>query len=533
MLDKIGDSAFPVSEDSQLVDKDPVTRVPTTELTAPAAAMPMWLRLLLGVLQAALMVAILLGSFMLAKKMIDDKPEPRKRRAFKTVYTIDTVTVKQTDYQPVISSYGQIVAARSVELRALVSGEIVKVNPKLRAGAKVSKGESLIEIDTFNYKGALAEAEANLVEANARITENEAQISLEKGKLFAANEQLQLALADFKRLEALKKRQAATQQQLEIRKLVVSQRKQSAAVAEDTIEVQQARIEQLRASLLRLQWRVDQAQRNLESTTLTAPFDGIVRSSTAELGRAITANDVVVSMYEADTMEVKFTLTDAEYGRLSGEGIGFVGRKVKVIWSVGGNRWEYPATIDRAGAEITSTRGGVELFALIENTPGALALRPGAFVEVAVPDRIFPGTFIVPDTSVYSTNTVYTVVDGKLVENPVDIVAFEGENALIESGLKEGDEVLVTRITEVSAGLNVRREGDAAKRPDSAAGRGGKNAGADAAQPGARRPGPPSPEEIARVAKANGLSVAEFRALERPEQRKMIGAHRASGQAGD
>ncbi len=531
MLDKIGDSTFPVAEDKQSKDHEPSAVVSTVEKIAPVSSTPIWLRLLLGILQAALMIAILLGSFMLAKKMIDDKPEPRKRRAFKTVYTVQTVTAAQADYQPTITSYGQIVAARSVDLRSLVSGEIIKVNPKLRAGAKVAKGETLVEIDEFNYRGALAEAEANLVEAKARITENEAQISLEQGKFAAAQEQLQLATADLKRIESLKQRQAATQQQLEIRKLVVSQRKQTAAVAKDTIEVQKAKIEQLRASLLRLQWRVDQARRNLDSTALTAPFDGIVRSSTAEVGRALTANDVVVSMYEADTMEVRFTLTDGQFGGLQSEQSGIVGRKVQVIWSVGGKRWEYPATIDRVGAEITSTRGGVELFALIQNTPDSVAIRPGAFVEVAVPDRVFTDTIIVPDTSVYGTDTVYTVVDGKLVENRVSIAGFEGENALISSGLKVKDEILVTRITEVSAGLNVRREGETPQRGNgsgSGSGKGAQN-GAPAQPAGARR-GPPSPEEIAKIAKANAISIEEFQALPRPEKRKLIGAHRSSEQ---
>ena len=249
-----------------------------------------------GVLQIILMIAVLFGSFMLAKRMIDDKPDPRQRRAFKTVYTIDTVEAKLGDYQPVFTSYGQTIAARSVDLRSLVSGEIIAVNPKLRAGARIAKGEALVEIDEFNYRGALAEANANLQEAQARLLENEAQIALEQSKLESANEQLELAVTDLQRIESLKERQTATQQQVEARKLVVSQRKQSVALSENTLKVQQARIDQQKASLLRLQWKVDQAQRNLDSTTLVAPFSGIVRSSTAEIGRAITANDVVVSM---------------------------------------------------------------------------------------------------------------------------------------------------------------------------------------------------------------------------------------------
>ncbi|MEP1206918.1 MAG: efflux RND transporter periplasmic adaptor subunit [Rhizobiaceae bacterium] len=526
MLDKVGDKDLAVTENAAGKDvEDAVSIIAPTADGALTQKRSVLISVLMGLLQVVLMIAVLFGSFMLAKRMIDDKPDPRKRRAFKTVYTIETVEAKMADYQPVFTSYGQTVAARSVDLRSLVSGEIVQVNPKLRAGARIAKGESLVEIDEFNYRGALAEANANLQEAQARLLENEAQISLEQSKLQSAVEQLDLAVADLERIESLKERQAATQQQVEVRKLVVSQRKQSVALAEDTIKVQQAKIEQQKASLLRLQWKVEQAQRNLESTKLVAPFAGIVRSSTAEIGRAITANDVVVSMYEADTMEVQFTLTDAQYGRLQTDSAGLIGRKVEVVWPVAGKDWTYPGMIDRLGAEITSSRGGVELFAVVGEAPDSVAIRPGAFVEVKVPDQVFKNAVIVPDTALYGTDTIYTAVDGKLVENKVEVVSFEGENALVGSGLKDGDQVLVTRITEVSAGLNVRLEGDAPQRPT------GRPASQGNGQNAAASQGRPSPEEMAKVAKANNLSMEEFRALPVPKRRELIGAHRAAAPA--
>lgn len=527
MLDKVGGKDLPVAENDIAAEKDDAVAVlAANTLVTPVKKRSIFVSMFMGILQIILMIAVLFGSFMLAKRMIDDKPDPRKRRAFKTVYTIDTAEAKLGDYQPVFTSYGQTVAARSVDLRSLVSGEIVAVNPKLRAGARIAKGEALVEIDEFNYRGALAEANANLQEAQARLLENEAQIALEQSKLESAQEQLLLAVTDLDRIESLKERQTATQQQVEARKLVVSQRKQSVALSENTLKVQQARIEQQKASMLRLQWKVDQAQRNLDSTTLVAPFSGIVRSSTAEIGRAITANDVVVSLYEADTMEVQFTLTDAQYGRLQTDSEGLIGRKVQVVWPVAGKDWTYPATIDRLGAEITSTRGGVELYALVGDAPDSVAIRPGAFVEVRVPDQIFQNVAVVPDTALYGTDTIYTAVEGKLVEHKVDVVAFEGENALVGSGLSDGDQVLVTRITEVSAGLNVRREGEAPQRP---AGRPtGEGNGQNNPSAAAPRRGRPSPEEMAQVAKANNLSMEEFRALPTPKRRELIGAHRAA-----
>ena len=467
-----------------------------------------------ALLQASLMIAILIGSYFIAQRMIADKPEPRKRPAFQTVYTVDTVKPVAQDRQPVFTAYGQTIAARSVELRSLVSGEIVAVNPNLRAGAQVAKGGTLVEIDEFEYRGALAEAQANLAEARARVTENEAQVALERSKLGSAGEQLELAQADLDRATSLRKRNAVTQQQVEARKLIVSQREQALAISRDMITVQEARVQQMSATIDRLQWRVEQAQRNLNSTVLKAPFNGIVRTSTAEIGRAITANDVVVSMYEAGSLEVTFTLTDAQYGRLQTSGAGLTDRKVELAWIVGGKEYTFPAAIDRIGAEIISNRGGVEVIARLDGITNDVTLRPGAFVEVRVPDVVFKNTFTIPDTAIYGTNTVYTLVDGKLVEITVAVAAFEGEQVLISSGLKPGDEVLTTRITEVSAGLNVRREGDPVETH-------GPQAGKEAAK------GRPSAEEMQKILAANSIDRAAFLALPQKERRAMVAKWRS------
>ncbi len=469
------------------------------------------------IVQAVLMVAILWGAYNATLRMIDEKPEPRKRRAFKTVYTVETVTAQKKDYRPRFVSYGQTVAARTVELRSLVSGEIIAISPNLSAGAHVNRGDELLKIDEFRFQGALSEARANLIEAEARIAENEAQIALEQSRLKAAQEQTKFAVDDLERIEKLIARKTATMQQMDARKLVVSQRNQAVALARDTIKVQQARLAQLKATISRLDWKVKEAQRNLESTSLKAPFSGVVRSSAAEIGRAITANDVVVSLYEEGSLEVRFTLTDAQYGRLQTAAGGLLSRQVEVIWSVGGRDWKYEATIDRLGAEITSNRGGVEVFATVAQTSNAVTIRPGAFVEVRVPDRQFAGVISVPDTALYDNDTVYIAVDGKLEERKVDIAAFEGETALVTSGLNAGDEVLTTRITEVSAGLNVRREGDPAPEKTSTA----KN--------GPPPTGRPSREEVAKILKANNLTRDAFRALPQAKRREMIQTHRVAG----
>lgn len=411
-----------------------------------------------GVLQIILMVAVLAGAFYGMNYLINSGEKPPKRPAFKTVYTVDSQVVAAGNFQPTMVIYGEIVASRKVDLRSLVSGEVTSVNEKLKAGAMITRGESLLEIDRFNYEGALREARANIAETEARIAEYDARILSEQTKLKSLESQLLLAQNDFQRFEVLRDNGTATQKQVDDRSLILSQRDWSVSQTTINLDAENAKLAQQKAILEKLKWREEQASRNLSDTVLQAPFTGIVSNSQVEVGKMVGANDVVVSIYEADKLDVRFTLTDQRFGRIRSDNDGLIGRKAEVIWVVGGKEHRFPAKIERIGAQITSDRGGVEVFATIEGSVDKSALRPGAFVEVHVPDKTFADHFKVPESSLYNGDTAYIVVDGKLVEKSVSVSGYDGDFALVQGGLSSGDEVLVTRIAEISSGLSVKTE---------------------------------------------------------------------------
>ncbi len=470
-----------------------------------------------GLLQIILMVAILAGSVFVMNQLIKSKPAPKARHAFKTVYTIKTTQVKRLDHQPEFVSYGQIEAARKVDLRSLVSGEVVSVSKKLRAGAKVSEGEALVEIDRFYYQGDLHEAQANLKETQARLLEYKARIVSEKSKLTSAKDQLAIAERDLARAKSLKKKGTMTTQQVEVRTLVYSQRQQALNLAENMVKIEQARLGQQEAAAERLQWRVSQAEKNLQNTVLKAPFSGIVRSSAVDVGKLLSANDVVVSLYEPGKLEAKFTLTDAQFGRLQNNDEGLIGRKVKISWSTGGQQQNYTGSIERIGADINSSRGGIEVFAALNNIGTQFEIRPGAFVEIIVPDKIFKDTVRLPEQSIYNGKHVYVAKDGKLNKQEITIAAFDGEFVLISSGLKSGEKVLSTRIAEVGEGLNVLEEGaednSIVDKQDSSL--------------SSKKGGPPSTAELSAILTAHNLSKSRWKKLDLAERRRIIREHRA------
>ena len=412
-------------------------------------------------LQALLALAIIFGAYQGMKQLILARDDVPKRPARETIYPVTTRVLEVRDHTPELTVYGEVLAARAAELRALVAGEIQRVNPKLEVGGTIDAGEELVAIDPFQYKGAVTEAKANLVEARASLREARGRVATEEGNVSRAEEQLTFARRDLDRASQLASSGAVTERTLDERRLLVSQREQALEQRRNALAVEKARVEQQQAAIDRLEWRLSQAERNLDDTVLQAPFDAVVRSETAAIGRLVGVNDVVATLYDRTALEVRFTLSDSQYGRILSDTGSVVGRPVRVSWHIGGVPVVYSGEILRTGAEVAVDRGGIDVYASVATGDDLAALRPGAFVEVTLADRTYRDTARIPEAALYGTDHVFVVVDGRTQRRSVKAVAFDGPNLLVEGDIRSGDVLVATRLDEVGDGVLVEDPGRA------------------------------------------------------------------------
>lgn len=331
-------------------------------------------------------------------------------------WPVEVVSVQQRDEQPQLQLFGEVVSGRRSELRALVPGRMVSAGPNFREGARVGRGELLVEIDPFEYRNDLAEQKALYAEAQVRMKTVE---------------------RDLKRIRELYAENNVSEQNLDDALLAVEQ--------------QTATLEQRRISLAR-------AERALRDTRLTAPYDGVVHAISADLGKQLSVNDKVAEVIDTSRLEVRFTLSNSQFGRIIDNGADVAGRPVSVAWQVGDETLNYAGRLDRVGAEIDSTTGGVELYAVVDSGDATL-LRPGAFVWIHMPDRVFPQVFRAPESALYGENTVYVVSDGRMKPRTVRVLGFDGNDILFvpagEVPVVNGDQVITTQIREGGDGVRV------------------------------------------------------------------------------
>ena len=406
-------------------------------------------------LQIALPLLTLVCAVLAVGYLRATKPEIERTGPAERERPVAAVTVSIADIQPDIAAYGEVVAQRDVELRALVAGPVVAVGESFVNGGAVRAGDLLVEIDPFEYRAAVTEAEAALLEARALLAETAAELGAEEAGLVEERTQLALAERELQRRRDLLAKGTASEKAVDDALVRRSERTRAAAGTERRAAGLRARLARQEAVIARSAVALERAQRDLSNTRLVAPFDGYLTGVSAALGKRLGVNDRVVRLLDQAGLDIRIQLSDADYGRLVSSAAGLSGRPVEVIWRAGQSSFPFQAVIERADGEVDAASGGVRVYARIEPGAAAVPLRPGAFVEVRIPDRVYRGAVRLPETALVGGDTVYAVVQGRLERRPVTLLARVGNDVVVSGEIADGERIATTRFPEIGPGVKV------------------------------------------------------------------------------
>ena len=384
------------------------------------------------------------------------RPEPQLRQIDERSWPVATVPAALVDVRPQLSVYGEIVAGRKVDLRPLVPGRIIETGASFVDGGSMRAGDLIIAIDPFDFESTLAERRAELAEARARHKELTANLEGEKRMQDNARSQLDLAEADVVRRENLIATGHGSQKALDDARLARDQRQESVITSRQALDMLAARIDQAAAAVDRLKVGVSRARRDLEKAQLRAPFDGFLLDTEGAVGKQVNVNDRVARLIDAGWLEARFLLANYQFERLLAAG-DFVGTPAQVIWRLGHRTFEFAAVIERAESRIDAASGGVLLYARLKDTGLETVLRPGAFVEVRVPEAQLNQVIRVPESALHRDggDAVFVVRDGRLERRSVTALGRDGGDYLVRGQFVDEDLIVTTRFPEMAPGLRV------------------------------------------------------------------------------
>ncbi len=404
--------------------------------------------------KVALPVAIIAVAVLGATYMMLTGPKIEQQPLQERAWPVAVVVAAPTDVRPEMRLFGMIVAGREVELRPLVAGRVAAVGANFVDGGVVRAGELLVAIEPFDYRSDAAEYQARINEARANLAEIAAELTSAGALLEQDREQVRLSRRDVARREKLRGTPAGSGKALDDARLALSQRQQQVIARGETIDRVAARAERQEAVIERWTVALGRARRDLERTRLKAPFDGFLVEADAAVGKQLGVGDRVARLIDADRLEARFHLSDAEFARVLAAG-GYQGRPARVVWRVAARAFTFDAVIDRIESEIDATSGGVDLYARVAGKGVEGVLRPGAFVEVRVADQLYTGVVPLPESAVHGGDTVYAVVGEHLAARQVEVVARTGREVLVRGEFAPDDRVVTTRFPEMGPGVRV------------------------------------------------------------------------------
>ena len=381
------------------------------------------------------------------------KPDVMPSEEVEAVWAVRAALIEHRDHRPVLDLFGELVPGREVILRSKVPGEVIEASPKLREGGRFEKGEVLLRIDPFDYQAAIDDILAQIAEAEARRAELLANRATEELMLDLDREQLELVQRDVQRFERLAQSPAASEKSLDDAMIASSRQTATVGQREQSLLVLDARLAQQDAAIERLAVAKRRAERDLADTVFKAPFDGVIADAGAELGQTLNGSDVIGRLIDDQQLEISFQLASSEFGRLWQNGL--IGRKIRGRWALGDIAFILPATIARVIPAIDPASGGVTVFATIDDQHRDIPLRPGAFIEVEMEDRLYQDVVELPASALFGRNKVYVIEDDRLRETVVDLVAMRGDRVLITTDIAEGAKVVVSRLAEIGPDLKV------------------------------------------------------------------------------
>lgn len=381
--------------------------------------------LILGILPRKLRIIliIIVITALCVSLLFLTRPKAEKRPIPETVVTVETIDAQRTDYPVIVKTNGTIQADTRGNLVSQIRGEIVGVSKNFKPGGAFNAGEVLIEVDDRDYRAEVSQALAAVSQAEAIYKQELAQAKQAK--------------TDWQRLGKLGN--------------------------PPTLVAREPQLAAAKAEMDSAKARYQTAKLNLQRTKIKAPYSGRVIQRNAVLGQYLSIGSNLAEIFATDGVEVRLPLSQEEYAQLGLENLSDNNKqqfKVEISSQLGSKSFTWDAFITRTDSTFDLTTRQIdvvaEVFSPFSTNGEKPSLKIGQFVNANILGRTIENVIVVPNKALREGRYVFTSKNKKLVQSPVTVLWQDDKNAIIESGLNEGDIVVTTSLNSTLTGASVK-----------------------------------------------------------------------------
>lgn len=343
----------------------------------------------------------------------ETRPAPQAAARPVPVVPVTIAAAESRDVPIYLDALGTVSASNTVSIRSQITGTLQSVN--FTEGQEVHQGDTLAIIDPRPLQAALTQATAKKAQDQAQV------VSAQK---------------DLARFTDLAKRDNATQQ---------------------SVDQQQARVDQLKAMIDADQGAIENAQTQLSYATITAPFDGRVGFRQLDAGNIIHPSDAqpLTVLTQIRPAMVIFTLPQKNLGDVREAMLR--GAVTVLAYDQDGVKQLSSGQLLLIDNQIDQATSTIRLKARFANDDSRLW--PGEFVRIrAQVDAKQNAVTIPPPALQRGPNGFFAWVikpDNTAEQRGVEATTPDSKTVIVTKGLNSGEKVVVNGAYRLQAGSRV------------------------------------------------------------------------------
>lgn len=366
---------------------------------------------------------------------------------------VQTVPVQLGDLSSVNTLTGTVSANLQTAVGTKVAARVQAVYVDI--GQAVHTGQVLAQLDPSDLQRQLAQ-----IEAQIQVDEAQLQSALDgtanslaqaKADLNQARANYEQSRTDYQRYEGLYNSGAITKQQLEQARLKMENDQSQLEAKEKALKLAESgdNVAVARATLNKDQTAAAIIREQLSELTITSPVDGVVASKNIEVGEMVSPQTTLFNIAQIDPLQVTVNVSD------------------QIIADI------HPGT----EAQITVPALGAKIFpgkvTKVSPVSDQVSHAYPVKIQIANPDRsmlpgmtasvVFTGLktqpgIVIPVQAVVETpqgSEVFTVENGVAHMHMVQLGAVSSDKAVVLSGLKPGEQLVINGQNLLSDGSRV------------------------------------------------------------------------------
>ncbi len=326
---------------------------------------------------------------------------------------VQTAVAVQKDVPFYIEAFGNLAALVNVDIKSQVTGKILQAH--FKQGQRVVAGDLLFTIDPSEYKAALDKAQA-VVQAD--------------------NVDMKMKKDTLERNRGLASKELVSQQDFEKYETDVD-----AAEAKTTLDKAELAL----------------AEINLDYCAIKSPVNGVTGKVLVDPGNIVLANNgpTLANVKAIDTLYVDFTVTDRQLQAVrSAMASGILKAEVRVP----DDGKSYAGELKLIENAIDNTTGTISLRAIVPNEDNALWA--GQFVYVKLILGIQKNAVLIPYAAAQlgqkGTFAFVVTPEGKADLRILKPGSRQGDDIVVEAGVKTGEKVVTSGQMGLSPGVSVK-----------------------------------------------------------------------------